>query len=61
MHRNFEANVLYIKKAELFHVDKQDEGNSRLRNLANDLKVAYFGIREDKIIFFSFQTDFLLK
>jgi len=33
---------VYIKKAELFHADKHDEGNSRLRNLANDPKSCLF-------------------
>ena len=59
LHRNLHANKVYLKKAELFHEVRRDEGNSRLRNFTNDPKKLLISVYE-KIKFF-FYTDFLLK
>jgi len=51
---------VYLKKAELFHAYKREEGKAAYAISRTTQKAAYFDIREDEKVF-SFHTHFLLK
>jgi len=58
LHSNLYAKKVHLKNAELFRADKRDEGNSRLRNFANDPKSCVFRYTRSYRIFLIFRQIF---